>query len=339
VKQQQSERTSIRRTSAPPPPAASTDTITSTTTTTTASTTDAATAEAAAATVQEAAGKQEAKEQEGAETAEKQQEAGDDAGQGAAAGAAHADVPHYNKAHNYGEILRQEHHARAAAASVAEAAIARIRAGQHLHGQVSTHASVRGSSDVSLTHGTPHVLHGRQSSHTSVAGISGRRRLASVVDAQGSEAGGKAVSGVALLSQPTQLQALVQELDQTISQGSAQFSSSHRRTLLASTTDDTTTTTIATSDASPTAQEPRLAKEGRAQAQANTADVHEWAAKRIPKAIWRGSATGYLRGWSPLTASHPDNHKSHAARSLMNKRIYLSAMGRVYPWLDVGLVG
>jgi hypothetical protein len=326
----------MRRTSAPPPPAASTDTITSTTTTTTA-TTDAATAEGAAATVQEAAGKQEAEEQEEAKTAEKQKEAGDGAGQGAAATVAHADVPHYNKAHNYGEILRQEHHARAAAASVAEAAIARIRAGQHLTGQVSTHASVRGSSDVSLTHGTPHVLHARQSGHTVGAGISRKRRLASEVESQDNEAGGKVIGSTSSLSQATQLETPVQELNNSSSHGFAQLASSHHRALLASTTDVDTTTT--TSDASPTAQEPKLAKEGRAQAQSNTADVDEWAAKRIPKAIWRGSATGYLRGWSPLTASHPHNHKSHAARSLMNKRIYLSAMGRVYPWLDVGLVG
>jgi hypothetical protein len=142
------------------------------------------------------------------------------------------------------------------------------------------------------------------------------------------------MAGSSPVSQQTDLETQVQAVtNNNGSQESTQQSVSQRRALLASSIDATG------SDASPSTQEPHLAKEGRAQALAQTTGIDSWAAARIPKAIWRGSSTGYLRGWSPLTASDPENHKSHAARSLMNKRIYMAAMGRVYPWLDVGLVG
>ncbi|KAJ9530355.1 hypothetical protein QJQ45_000726 [Haematococcus lacustris] len=64
-----------------------------------------------------------------------------------------------------------------------------------------------------------------------------------------------------------------------------------------------------------------------------------WAARRVPRAVWRGSATGYLRGWSPNVSTDPINLQSHAGRSLFNKRTYMAAMARPYPWLDIGITG
>ncbi|KAL6747117.1 hypothetical protein V8C86DRAFT_1382858 [Haematococcus lacustris] len=64
-----------------------------------------------------------------------------------------------------------------------------------------------------------------------------------------------------------------------------------------------------------------------------------WASYHITKAVWRGSSTGMMRGWSPRTSTKEASVSHEAAKSLFNKRTYMAVMSRPYPWLDIGLTG
>ncbi|GFH08287.1 uncharacterized protein HaLaN_03223, partial [Haematococcus lacustris] len=67
-------------------------------------------------------------------------------------------------------------------------------------------------------------------------------------------------------------------------------------------------------------------------------DLQPWP--RIPRLVWRGRATGYIRGWNPVVAhDHQWRHSSKLGSLLLNKRLYMSLLARPYPWMDVGITG
>ncbi|KAJ9517814.1 hypothetical protein QJQ45_004136 [Haematococcus lacustris] len=67
-------------------------------------------------------------------------------------------------------------------------------------------------------------------------------------------------------------------------------------------------------------------------------DLQPWP--RIPRLVWRGRATGYVRGWSPIVAhDHQWRHATKLGSLLLNKRLYMSLLARPYPWMDVGITG
>ncbi|KAL6763884.1 hypothetical protein V8C86DRAFT_2483609 [Haematococcus lacustris] len=102
----------------------------------------------------------------------------------------------------------------------------------------------------------------------------------------------------------------------------------------------------ATDDTEPAAYSPTDdASEGRADFDNTSADepdiktdLQPWP--RIPRLVWRGRATGYIRGWNPVVAhDHQWRHSSKLGSLLLNKRLYMSLLARPYPWMDVGITG
>ncbi|KAL6748171.1 hypothetical protein V8C86DRAFT_2885693 [Haematococcus lacustris] len=60
---------------------------------------------------------------------------------------------------------------------------------------------------------------------------------------------------------------------------------------------------------------------------------------RVPQLIWRGRATGNLRGWSRHATHMPHAHANTLSTMLLNKRTHLALMSRPYPWMNVSITG